>query len=93
MGEIKREVYTPEEGYLRLAGEVVRGAFRSYVAALITGDKERIKRCEWWFRKGPFDALTLGEIDPEYIIEMARKEADRGHKKLARPVPEGDEIR
>lgn len=77
MGEIKREVYTPEEGYLRLAGEIVRGAFRSYVSALVTGDRMRVESCERWFRKGPFDALTLGEIDPEYIIEMAKKEAGK----------------
>lgn len=89
--EVKREIQTPEDGYFALVSEIIKTAFRDYGAAIITGDEHAMEKSEAWFRGPIFAKLTMAATDPEWVIEEARRVY--GHKKLARPVPEGDAVR
>lgn len=84
--EIRKEVHTAEEGYIALAGKIVEMARLELKTALITKNKRKIKMSEEWFRGRWFQILTLGLIDPEFVIERTRKEVQLGHKNVARAV-------
>ena len=85
--EIMKNVHTVEEGYLALAQTLVEMAQKELKTALITGDERKTKMCEAWFRSGWFQVLTLGNVDPDFIIEQTRKEVRHGHKGMARTIP------
>lgn len=78
MYNLANEVTTPQEGYEALAAYTVKKAAEEYREALITGDQMLIDTNERFFRSDRF-RIFGGDVDPEYIIERIREEAD-GYK-------------
>ena len=66
--------YTP---WIYLANAICAEAERDYRYALKLNAKGDIRAKEKWFRVTWFQFLTLGRVDPEYVIETCRKNKKR----------------
>lgn len=66
--------YTP---WIYLANAICAEAERDYRYALKVNAKGDIRAKEKWFRGTWFQLLTLGNVDPEYVIETCRKNKKR----------------
>lgn len=59
--------------WVNLAGEVIKVTVADYKKAIKKDDKLEIKKHEKWFRSKYFKILSMGLLDPEYIIDKARQ--------------------
>ena len=77
MNEIKRDITTPEEGYIALAREIIECAAKDFKAGILSGDKSKKDMNEKFFHSPVFVKLSLGVVDPEVAVEILTKEAER----------------
>lgn len=73
----QRQTDEDYEPWICLANAICAEAEREYRYALRLNADSSIKASEEWFRGAWFQFLTLGRVDPEYVIETCRKNKKR----------------